>query len=274
MSDQIFWFATRSAGIVCWFAAAVSIMVGLLIPTRVLGRRPTVPWLTDLHRFFGAMSVLFLVVHMGTLWADEFIDFGFAELLLPYVATVPGLSRWSLALGVVAAWFLFAIEGTSLIKDWMSPRAWHTVHLTSFGVLISGALHAVSVGSDTDNRYLVAATTSVTMAILILGAMRAFRSLSERKRRYDQERDDYYYGDEYAGLDDAAHHDEADHGDPTIHEVFVDADAYHYGRAQLTADDIPVTSGARLLDAERPDPHWPDDGETEEPAWLRPPPRR
>ncbi|MEM8922775.1 MAG: ferric reductase-like transmembrane domain-containing protein [Actinomycetota bacterium] len=189
MSDQFFWFATRSAGIMAWFAASFSILVGLLIPTRALGKKPTIPWLTDLHRYFGAMSVVFLVVHMVTLWLDEFVKFRLDDLLIPFVAEVGGLSRWSLALGVIAAWFLFAIEATSLIRKRLPKRVWHTIHLTSFGVMIAGAVHGIAAGSDTDNALLLAAMASVSMAIGILTLIRVGRIMADDRRQRAKVRD-------------------------------------------------------------------------------------
>ncbi|MEM9130737.1 MAG: ferric reductase-like transmembrane domain-containing protein [Actinomycetota bacterium] len=237
MSDQFFWFATRAAGIICWFAAAGSVTVGLLIPTRLLGRKPTVPWLLDLHRYLGAMSVVFLVIHLVTLWFDEFVQFGLADLLVPFAAEVPGLSSWSLATGVFAAWLLLAVEASSLIKKHIPRRAWHTIHLTSFGVLVSGAIHGLTAGSDTDNVLLVAVTVSVTAALLILGAVRATGVLGDRKRRYDEEYE-------------AMTVEERPAEDPFADFVPVGedgADPYYYGIAQLD-EEAPMAAGTRLLE--------------------------
>lgn len=261
MSDQFFWFATRAAGIICWFAAAGSVTVGLLIPTRLLGRRPTIPWLLDLHRYLGAMSVVFLVIHLVTLWFDEFVQFGLADLVVPFVAEVPGLTRWSLALGVFAGWLLLAIEASSLIKDRLPHRAWHTIHLTSFGVLVAGAVHGLTAGSDTDNVLLVATTVSVTMALLILGAVRATGVLGDRKRRYDEEFE-------------ALPEEERPTDDPFADFVPVGEDGtdpYYYGIAQLD-EEVPMVSGTRLLDrTDQGPPGAEGTGEHPRPARARPP---
>ena len=187
LSDQFFWFATRSAGLLTWFAATGSVGIGLLMSTRALGRKPTIPWLLDVHRFLSAASIVFLGIHLITLWADDFIDFGLAELFVPGKAQVGGLSGFSLALGVVALWLLVVVEASSLIKDRLPNRLWHTVHLTSFGVVILGLVHGIEVGSDSDNRILVAASVSMLMAVLILTGTRISRVLSDRKYRYEIE---------------------------------------------------------------------------------------
>jgi len=190
LSDQFFWFATRSAGLLCWFAASGSVAVGLLMSSRALGRRPTIPWLLDVHRFLSAVSIVFLIVHLITLWADDFIDFGLAELFVPGRAQVGGLPGLGLALGVIASWILLIVQASSLIKDHLPKRAWHTVHLTSFGAVILGLVHGIQVGSDTGNRVLIAVTVSVLIALLILTTTRVSRVLSERKYRYELQVDD------------------------------------------------------------------------------------
>ena len=202
LSDQFFWFATRSAGLLTWFAAMGSVGVGLLMSTRALGRKPTIPWLLDVHRFLSAASIVFLALHLVTLWADDFIDFGPAELFIPGRAQVGGLSDLALALGVVAAWIMLIVEASSLIKNRLPKRLWHTVHLTSFGAVILGLIHGIEVGSDTDNRVLVAAAVSVLTAILILTATRVSRVLSDRKHRYELELESTQAVDDFADLSD------------------------------------------------------------------------
>ena len=238
MSEQIFWFATRSAGILAWFAATASVVVGLMLSSRTLGRRPTFPWLTDFHRYFGAMSIVFLAIHLITLWADSFVDFGLAELLVPGRAEVAGLSELSLVLGVFAGWLLVIVEASSFIKSHLPRQWWHTLHLTSFGVVVMGAVHGIEAGSDTDNLYLVATATSVATAITMLTVVRLFGLLSDRKRRYVD------------GLT-------ADDWDD---DPFEDGDEYF--------DDVPLVANARLVDrpadriyvgAQETAPSWFDD---------------
>ncbi len=175
MSDQFFWYVTRAAALVTWLSAALSMLVGLTTSSRLLGRRPTIPWLVDLHRMLGAMSVFFLAIHMGSLWLDSFVQFGPAELLIPWVATVPGLTETSLAYGVIAAWLLAAVQFSSLIRDRMPSNLWHTIHLLSFGSLVVGTLHALQAGSDIDNPLVVGIGVSLLTAIVLSTVVRLVR---------------------------------------------------------------------------------------------------
>lgn len=186
MSDQIFWYATRAAGIVAWFAACLSVAVGVLMSSRFLGRRPTLPWLTDLHRFFAGMALVFVGLHMVTLWADDFISFSWRELLIPWEAEVRGLNRLALAMGVVSAWVMAVVELTSLVKRRLPARFWHGVHLGSYGVVVLSTIHAWMVGSDATNPLLFSLSVSMLAAVGFVTLVRVLRLLDERKRRYDQ----------------------------------------------------------------------------------------
>lgn len=179
MSDQIFWYLSRSSGMMAWLAAAGAMLVGAMIPSRLLGRRPTIPWLTDLHRMLGAMASIFLLIHMGTLWFDHFVAFRFDDLLIPFVADVPGLSRFSLALGVVAAWLLGAVELTSLVRERLPEHLWRSVHLTSYLILVLGSAHAVLAGSDISNPVIASIGTSTLTAVALATAVRLRRRRQE-----------------------------------------------------------------------------------------------
>ena len=59
VSSQLFWFTARASGIVAWGLAAASVVWGLALSTRLLGRRPRPGWLLDLHRFLGGLALSF-----------------------------------------------------------------------------------------------------------------------------------------------------------------------------------------------------------------------
>ncbi len=182
MSDQIFWFLSRSSGLMAWLAAAGAMLVGAMIPSRILGRRPTIPWLIDLHRMLGAMASVFLLIHMGTLWFDHFVAFRLDDLLIPFVADVPGLSRFSLALGVVAAWLFAAVELTSLVRERLPEQLWRSIHLTSYLILVLGTAHAVLAGSDIGNPIIASIGTSALTAVILATVVRVRRMRRQRSR--------------------------------------------------------------------------------------------
>ncbi|MEM9465661.1 MAG: ferric reductase-like transmembrane domain-containing protein, partial [Actinomycetota bacterium] len=165
MSDQVWWYATRAAGLMTWSTAMASVIVGLLLSTRAIKSR-TGPWMLDLHRFLGGISVLFLVVHVVTLYLDSFVDFGPRELF------VPGESTWNTeaaAWGIIAMYALVLVELTSLLRKRMSQSVWRTFHMLSVVTAIAGTYHAILGGSDVDNplTWVVAGAGSAIVIALV-----------------------------------------------------------------------------------------------------------
>src|SRR5829696_6524294 len=81
--DKIPWYVARSSGIVAWVLILATIAWGLLLATKVLGRRPAPAWVLSLHRYLGALAVVFVGVHVGAILLDTYTDFGITDVLCP-----------------------------------------------------------------------------------------------------------------------------------------------------------------------------------------------
>ena len=184
MNEQLWWYVARSSGIVAWALAMASVLWGTALATRALGPRPKAPWLLDLHRHLGGLTVLFVGVHLGALVADTYVHFGVADLL------VPGASGWrtgAVAWGVIAFWLLLGIEVTSLLQRRIPKRWWRRVHLTSYAVAVLTTVHLFTAGTDSTTSVLRWVTLGVvaSMAFFLLyrevGPRKAARTLPSRQ---------------------------------------------------------------------------------------------
>ena len=82
MNEQFWWYVSRSAGVVAWALALASVLWGIALATRALGPNPKAPWLLDLHRHLGGLTVLFTGIHLGALVADNYAVEGLLVLVL------------------------------------------------------------------------------------------------------------------------------------------------------------------------------------------------
>jgi predicted ferric reductase len=147
-TSQVAWHVARACGLVAWALLASSVAWGLLLSTRVLGRRPARPWLLELHRFLGGAAVVFVAAHLVALLADTYVQFRVTDLFVPMASRWrPGAVIW----GVFALYFLIAIEATSLLMDHLPRRFWRTVHTTSFVLFVLATVHGLLAGSDRGN---------------------------------------------------------------------------------------------------------------------------
>lgn len=148
MDPKVWWYLSRATGLVAWGLAVASILVGLALSTRALGPHPKAPWLLSLHRWLGGVTVLFTAGHIGAIVADSFVHFGVADVVVPFASSWKPLP---VAWGIVAAWFLLAVEITSLQMKRIPKKAWRSIHLTSYAVAVLATIHGLTAGADTTN---------------------------------------------------------------------------------------------------------------------------
>jgi DMSO/TMAO reductase YedYZ heme-binding membrane subunit len=168
-ATQLWWYTARSGGIVAWALVSASVLWGLFLSTKVLGRRPRPNWMLDLHRFLGGTAVVFTVVHVVSILADSYVHFGLAEVLVPLTGSWhPVAVAW----GIVAFYAMVAVEVTSLLRKRLSKRAWRMTHLLSFPLFAFSTVHALSAGTDRSNPLMMGAVVAVTAAVIGLTTWR------------------------------------------------------------------------------------------------------
>lgn len=180
MNEHVWWYVARACGVVAWVLAAAAILWGMALSTRALGSRPRAPWLLDLHRFLGALTVFFLGGHLIALVADSYVDFGPRELFVPFASSWHPLP---VAIGIVAMYLLVAIEVSSLLRRWLNKRFWRAIHLTSYAVFLLSSVHFVTAGTDAANvvvRLGILLSVSAISFFLVYAAIGPGRAASVR----------------------------------------------------------------------------------------------
>jgi predicted ferric reductase len=175
MNSQVWWFVSRSSGMIAWALITLSVCWGLFVSTKAVAKASTPSWLLDLHRFFGGLAVSFTAIHLIGLWADSYVEFGWAELFVPLASEwKPGPVAW----GIVSMYLLVAVEATSLAMRWLPRRLWRWVHHLSLPLYVMATYHGIVAGTDKSNQvFRLAALASVNVVaflsiVLILAARR------------------------------------------------------------------------------------------------------
>lgn len=171
--DKVWWYATRSAGVVAWVLLTISVLWGLALSTKVFGKRPRPNWLLDLHRFVGGLAVVFTAVHVVAIVLDSFVDFSVLNVLVPFTGTWhPGAVAW----GIVAFYALVAVEVTSLLRARVSKRLWRATHYLSFPLFALATVHALTAGTDRHTLPLRALLAAGVLAVVVLTAIRMWQA--------------------------------------------------------------------------------------------------
>ena len=180
MTSQLWWYTARSGGIVAWALLNASVLWGLVLSTKVFGKRPRPNWVLDLHRFLGGAAVVFTAIHIASIVFDSYVNSGFIDILVPFT------SSWhpvAVAWGIVALYLLIAVEVTSLMRKRLSKQMWRATHYASFPLFVLATTHALSAGTDRAALLMRAGAVFTTASVVALTAVRVFGT--RRRRRAD-----------------------------------------------------------------------------------------
>ena len=171
------WYVNRSAGLVAWALLAASIGLGILLSSKLLTKRVRPNWQLDLHRGLSALAVAFTGVHVLGAVGDNWIHFGWKEILLP------GGSTWrplAVAWGVVTMYLLAAVQITSLLRKRLSKGTWKRLHFLSYPLFLTATAHGITAGSDLGKTAGIGVAALVTAALAGLTAVRVVDELEHR----------------------------------------------------------------------------------------------
>jgi hypothetical protein len=148
VSPHLAWYVARATGLVAWGLLTLSVVLGVLASTRLLGRNPRPVWLIDLHRGLSGLASIFVLLHLAGLVGDDYLHIGWKEVLVPFALHWrPGPVAW----GVTALYLLAAVELTSLARSRLPNRLWRRIHLASFPLWVTATVHVLSAGTERTN---------------------------------------------------------------------------------------------------------------------------
>ena len=178
MNPQTWWYLSRGSGIVAWVMLAATNLWGILLVTRMLKPVDRPAWLLDLHRWLAALTVITTGVHLGGLVADNYVHFGWREIILPQAcqsACWPsgGSKAAAVTWGVIALYILIVVQVSSLMMRKLPRKVWHTIHLFSYVSFFMATVHTVMAGTDRGNIVFIATVSAMPGGIILAGVGRA-----------------------------------------------------------------------------------------------------
>jgi sulfoxide reductase heme-binding subunit YedZ len=169
---NIEWIVIRGSGLVAYALLAASTIWGLLVSTKLLGRAVKAKPLTWFHESLGLGALIATGVHMVALTMDQYVDFGWADVLVPGVAT---WNSTAVALGVTGFYGLAIVTLSFYVKGVIGQKAWRTIHFLAFGTFLSTMIHGVMAGTDTANPYVTGMYVGSGVLVIALLAVRVLQ---------------------------------------------------------------------------------------------------
>jgi methionine sulfoxide reductase heme-binding subunit len=164
--NMALWYLGRGSGVTALVLFSLVVVLGIV--TRAGQPLPGLPRfaVATLHRTVSLTAVLFLLLHISTLFVDPYSQLRLIDTVMPFGGAYRPL--WQ-GLGTVAADLVFVLVASSLLRHHIGLRAWRVIHSMAYLCWPAALLHAVGIGTDTRSHWMLAViggcVASVAMAV-------------------------------------------------------------------------------------------------------------
>lgn len=160
MSEQLWWYVSRSSGIVAWGLLVASMVWGVMLALRSQQDWVRPRWTFAVHRWLGSLTVVALGLHLGALVADSYVTFTLADLVVPFASDY---RPWGVAFGVLSLWLVVAVQVSSRIVRRLPKAWWRALHRTSYALIVTVSVHAALTGTDALRGFYALATGALVL---------------------------------------------------------------------------------------------------------------
>lgn len=173
------WYVTRGAGAVTLVLLTASVVLGIGERRMWTGGRSRFAT-GALHRSVSLLSLVFVAIHVVTVWIDPFPRIGLINAVVPFQTSYRAL--W-LAFGTIAFDLMLAIVVTSLVRARLGYARWRVVHLLAYASWPVALLHGLGAGSDAKSTWMLVLTAGCVAAVLAAAASRISEPPTSATRR-------------------------------------------------------------------------------------------
>ncbi len=168
-TDPTFWILARASGLTAYVLLTGSMLAGLAVKSRPLGRRLKPAVATDVHRFLSLLGLGAVAAHGLALTLDQAVRIPLPALLIPGIA--PYRPLWT-ALGVLAAELMVVVYTSFSLRRRIGARNWRRLHWLTYAVFAAATVHGLAAGSDSGSPWALVYVGSIA-AVASLTAWRA-----------------------------------------------------------------------------------------------------
>ncbi len=152
MKDPTFWILARASGVLAYLLLTASVLVGLLLRTRIFGRLARPALVTDIHRFLALLGLGAIAIHGAALALDAAVPIPVRALFVPGIAPYRPLFT---GMGVVAGELALLIYLSFPLRRLIGAKAWRKLHYATYLVFLSATIHGIAAGTDTGRPWML-----------------------------------------------------------------------------------------------------------------------
>jgi methionine sulfoxide reductase heme-binding subunit len=170
MKDPTFWILARASGLTAYVLLTLSVLAGLVLKSRPLGRKLNAAAVTDTHRFLATLGLGAVGLHALTLVLDSTIRVSLPALIVPGLVAYRPL--W-VALGVVAVDLMVLVIVSFPLRKRIGMKAWRRLHWATYAIFGLATIHGLAAGTDTPTPWAFSLYVGAVGSVVFATAWRA-----------------------------------------------------------------------------------------------------
>jgi sulfoxide reductase heme-binding subunit YedZ len=179
LTTNTLWYVGRGTGLVDLVLLSVVVVLGIANRSG----RPAVGLprfgVAVVHRDVSLLALVFLGIHVLTMWLDPFSKLRLLDVVVPFAAAYRPL--W-MGLGTVALDLMVALVVTSLLRQRMSVQVWRFIHWGAYLAWPVAVAHTLGTGTDNTSAWLLLTTIVCVGAVLMAAGWRLTTGFEETAR--------------------------------------------------------------------------------------------
>ena len=168
-AEYAWWLASRAAGVVALALITASVLLGLLMASKILRRPKLTPVLGAVHEHLALAGLVAIAVHGITLLGDHWLHPGIAGIAVPFVIDYEPVFT---GLGIIAGYLAAALGLSFYFRRRIGAKRWRSVHRATLLVYLLAVAHTLGSGSDADTLWMRTFLVVTGAAALFLALVR------------------------------------------------------------------------------------------------------
>jgi predicted ferric reductase len=171
---KAFWYLSRSSAFVAYGLLWASMMLGLLMTSKLAPIWPGGPTTYEMHQHSGLLGLGFGLFHGLILLGDHYTGFSIVQVLLPF-ATTSYRPLW-VGLGQMGLYLAILVGLSVYVRPQIGKKLWRAIHFLSFLAFGMAFVHGLGSGTDTSTIWAQGLYFTTGLSILFLLVYRIYTS--------------------------------------------------------------------------------------------------
>jgi predicted ferric reductase len=185
-STQLWWYVTRSAGIIAYLLLWLSTVWGLAVPSRIIQPVLDQTYTFDFHQFISLLAIGFALLHILVLTLDRYLPYSTLQILIPFLS--PYRPLW-VGIGVISFYIILLVTITFYLRTRIGMSTFRAIHILSLLGYLGITLHGLYAGTDSpliSMQLLYNGTSLVVVFLTVYWLVLKYQQNQESKRKATQ----------------------------------------------------------------------------------------